>query len=188
MCKCSYAMRHAPKIYCEIVEQMWTSARYNPESKTLLVMINNVNYDITGETVRAALNLPRNSTNRLPNDNEILQMLRDMHYNGDMSNLGQILRRHMRKKWSFLCDSIIKVFSGKVSNYDAFTMSIQVIAHMMLTDDYFNIGELVLFEIVAKLGHPEGRAKNIYFARFLMIIVNYLVKNLVITQPDNKLD
>ena len=144
-CKCSYAMFHAPTIYCEIVEQMWTSARYNLESKTLSVVINNVSYDITGETVRAALNLPRNSTNRVPNDNEILRMLKDMHYNGDMSNLSQILRRHMRKELSFLCNSIINVFSGKVSNYDAFTKSIQVIAHMMLTDDYFNIGELVLF-------------------------------------------
>ena len=76
---------------------MWTSARYNLESKTLSVVINNVSYDITGETIRAALNHPRNSTNRVPNDNELLRMLKDMHYNGDMSNLGQILRRHMRK-------------------------------------------------------------------------------------------
>lgn len=52
-----------------------------------------------------------------------------------MSNLGKIIRRHMRKERSFLCDSIIKVFSGKVSNYDDFTMSIQTIAHMLLTDD-----------------------------------------------------
>ena len=74
-CKCSYAMLHAPTIYCEIVEQMWTSARYNPDSKTLSVMINNVNYDINGEVVRAALNLPRDSTDRLPNDSEILSML-----------------------------------------------------------------------------------------------------------------
>ena len=74
-----------------------------------------------------------------------------------------------------------------MSNYDAFIMSNQVIAHMMLTD-YFNSGELVLFEIVAKHGHPEGRAKSIYFTRFVMIIANYLVKNLFITQPDNKLD
>ena len=62
--------------------------------------------------------MPANSTDRLPTDNEIFGMLRDMHYNGDMSNLGQIFRCHMRKEWSFLCDSIIKVFSGKVSNYD----------------------------------------------------------------------
>ena len=69
-CKCSYAMLHAPTIFCEVVEEIWTSARYNPDSKILSVSINNVNYDITGEIVRAALNLPRNSTDREPNDSE----------------------------------------------------------------------------------------------------------------------
>ena len=162
-CKCSYAMLHAPTIYCEIVEQMWTSARYNPESKTLSVVINDVSYNIDGETVRVALNLPGNSTDRLPNDNEIVSMLRNMHYNGDLSNLGQILRRHMRKEWSFLCDSFIKVFSGKVSNYDAFTMSMQTMIYMLLTDDYFNICNLVLYEVAAKLGPHEGRPNKFIF-------------------------
>ena len=76
---------------------MWTSATYTPETKTLSVTINGNDYVVTGEVVRKALNLPANSTDRLPTENEILSMLRDMHYNGDMSNLGQILRRHMRK-------------------------------------------------------------------------------------------
>ena len=187
-CKFSYAMLHAPTIFCEIVEQMWTSTRYDSGTKTLTVMINDVNYNINGETVRAALKLPRNSTDRVPTDDEIVRMLRDMHYNGDLSNLGQILRRHIRKEWSFLCNSFIKVFSGKVSNYDAFTMSMQTMFHMLLTDEYFNIGDLVLFEIVAKLGPHEDRPRNIYFARFLMIIANHLVKNLATTQPDNTLD
>ncbi|KAL1808707.1 hypothetical protein ACET3Z_025697 [Daucus carota] len=187
-CKFSYAMLHAPTIYCEIVEQMWTSATYDSGTKTLSVMINNISYNINGETVRAALRLPRNSTVRVPTENEIVSMLRDMHYNGDLSNLGQILRRHMRKEWSFLCDTFIKVFSGKVSNYDAFTMSMQTMFHMLLTDEYFNICDLVLYEIVAKLGPHVDRPRNIYFARFLMIIANHLVKNLVIAQPDNTLD
>ena len=187
-CKLSYAMLHAPTIYCEIVEQMWTSGRYDSTSKTLSVSINGTSYNINGETVRAALHLPKNSTDRLPSDSEIVSMLRDMHYNGDLSCLGQILRRYMRKEWSFLCDSFIKVFSGKVSNYDAFTMSMQSMFYMLMTDDYYNIGDLVLFEIVAKLGPHEGRPNNVYFARFLMMIANHLVKNLVIAQPENKLD
>ena len=39
-CKYLYSMLHAPTIYCEIVEQMWTSARYNSNTKTLTVTIN----------------------------------------------------------------------------------------------------------------------------------------------------
>ena len=48
-CKCSNAMLHGQTIYYVIVEQMWTSVRYTPESKTHSVVIN----DINGETVRA---------------------------------------------------------------------------------------------------------------------------------------
>ena len=50
-CKCSNAMLHAPTIFCEIVEQMWASARYDSGTKTLSVMINNVSYNINGDTV-----------------------------------------------------------------------------------------------------------------------------------------
>ena len=112
-CKFSYAMLHAPTIFCEIVEQMWTSARYDPTSKTLSVIINGVSYNIDGETVRVALNLPRNSTDRLPNDNEIVSMLRNMHYNGDLSNLGQILRRHSAKSGVFCVTLLLRSFLVK---------------------------------------------------------------------------
>ena len=50
-CKFSYAMLHAPTIFCEIVEQMWTSGRYDSTSKTLSVSINGTNYNIDGEIV-----------------------------------------------------------------------------------------------------------------------------------------
>lgn len=83
-CKCSFAILHAPTIFCEIVEQMWTSARCNTYSKTLTVVINGNEYAVTGEVVRDALKLPVNSTDRLPNYSEIVRMLRDMHYNGDV--------------------------------------------------------------------------------------------------------
>ena len=159
-------MLEEPTLYCEIIEQMWTSSRYDSSIKILSVVVKDNTYAITGETVPKALKLLENSTDRVPDDLEIVRMLVDMNYNGDMYNFGQIYRRCIRNKWTFLCDSIIKAFSGKVSNFDAFTTSIQVIAYMLFTADYFNIGELVLYEIVAKLGPHEKRTKNIYFARF----------------------
>ena len=54
-CKCCFAMLHAPTIYCEIVEQMWTFVRYNTETKTLTVVINGNEFAVTGEVVRNAL-------------------------------------------------------------------------------------------------------------------------------------
>ena len=35
------------------------------------------------------------------------------------ANLGKIFRKNLRKEWSYFFDSAIKVFSGKISNFDA---------------------------------------------------------------------
>lgn len=53
---------------------------------------------------------------------------------------------------SYFCDSSNKDFQEKVSNFDAIITSIQNITYMLLVDDYYNIGDIVLFEIAAKLG------------------------------------
>ena len=34
-CKLSYAMLEAPMIYCEAVEEMWTTAEFNPTDMTV---------------------------------------------------------------------------------------------------------------------------------------------------------
>ena len=72
-------------------------------------------------------------------------MLDSINYVGETQNLGKIYRKGMRKEWSLFCDSIIKVFSGKVSNFDAFTTSMQNIMFMLFNDKYFNIGKIILF-------------------------------------------
>ena len=49
-------------------------------------------------------------------------MLNDINYAVTPSsvNLGEVSRRHLRREWSYFFDSIIKVFSGKVSNFDVY--------------------------------------------------------------------
>ena len=53
---------------------------------TTTVAINGNEYAVTGVVVRNVLNFPTNFTDRLPNDSEIVRMLRDMNYAGDVSN------------------------------------------------------------------------------------------------------
>lgn len=56
----------------------------------------------------------------------------------------------MKKKWSFFCDAFI---SGKTSNLDDITTYMLDMLHMLLLNKYFNLGELVSYEIAAKLGN-----------------------------------
>ena len=57
---------------------------------------------------------------------------------------------------------------------------------MLLFDRYHDIGTLILHEIVAKLGPNENMPNNIYYARFIMLLINHLVPNVQINQPNNK--
>ena len=65
-------------------------------------------------------------------------------------NLGKIFRKNLRKEWSYLFDSAIKVFSGKISNFDAITFVIQEIAYGILYNHFHNLGETIIIEIWTK--------------------------------------
>ena len=56
-------------------------------------------------------------------------------------NFGEVARRYLRREWSYFFDSIIKVFSGKVSNFDAITTSMKLIAYSILYDKYFDLSK-----------------------------------------------
>ena len=92
------------------------------------------------------------------------------------------------REWSYFFDSIIKVFSIKVSNFDAITTSMQLIAYSMLYDKYFDLSRVILIEIGSKLGNKDSRAKKIYFSIFIMITINHLVKEVVLERKEDKLE
>ena len=91
-------------------------------------------------------------------------------------NLGEVSRRYLMRECSYFFDSIIKVFSGKVSNFDVITTSMQLTVYSVLYDKYFDLSKLILTEIELKLGNKESRVNKIYFARFIMITINHLVQ------------
>ena len=76
---------------------------------------------------------------------------------------------------------------GKISNFDSITSVIQEIAYGVLYNHFRDLGELLIIKIGTKLGNIESRLKNIYYARFIMVIANHVAPNLVVDQPENKL-
>ncbi|KAL8120227.1 hypothetical protein AgCh_017390 [Apium graveolens] len=128
-------------IYCEVMEEIWTTAVYNSKDKTISFTLK-----------------------------------------------GEVRRKGLRKEWSFLCDSFIKVFSGKISNFDAVSYSLVNMLYMLLSDKYHKFSKSVMYELGYKLGDIKKRNKNIYNARFFMMIANHVAKDLSIANPTNKLD
>ena len=56
-----------------------------------------------------------------------------------------------------------------------------------LYNHVYNLGETMLNEIGFKLGNIESRPKNIYYARFIMLIANHVAPTMVIDHPENQM-
>ena len=64
----------------------------------------------------------------------------------------------------------------------------QLIAYSVLYDKYSDLSKIILTEIGSKLGNKESRVNKIYFARFIMITINHLVREVVLDRENDKLN
>ncbi|KAK1392282.1 hypothetical protein POM88_011338 [Heracleum sosnowskyi] len=173
-CKLSYAMFHSTPLYNEIIEEIWTSCEYSGTNCTLKFTIQGNEYIVNSDVLQACLHLPENNCSALPTYTEMINMLNSINYSLPTDNLGKIIRRGLVREYSYLADAFIKVFSGKISNFDALTNSMLILFTMLLTDRYYNFSTQLMYEIGAKLGDKANRKKNIYYAIFLMMLANHV--------------
>ena len=146
--KLGYCLHEAPTIQCELVEEFWTSAEYEESASEISFTCKGKSFPISSSSMREALRLSENNCSANASDEEVRQMLRDLNYVVTPSSvlLGEVARRYLRREWSYFFDSIIKVFSGKVSNFDAITTSMQSIAYSILYDKYFDLSTTIILK------------------------------------------
>ena len=186
-CKLSYAMLEAPTIFCEVVEEIWTTAEFNSMDMTISFTLKGKTHCINCDDLQACFKLPENNAMTPHTDSDVSSMLDSIGYSFDSASLGSIRRKGLRKEWSFLGDAFIKVFSGKISNFDAITSSLVNMLYMLVSDRYFNLSNYVMLELGSRLGNKANRPHNIYFARFFMLLANHVAEGLVISNENNKL-
>ncbi|KAK1395309.1 hypothetical protein POM88_014365 [Heracleum sosnowskyi] len=188
-CKLSYAMFHSTPLYNEIIEEIWTSCEYSGTHCTLKFTLQGNEYIVNSDVLQACLHIPDNNCDALPTNTEITTMLNSINYSLPTDNLGRIIRRGLVREYSYLADAFIKVFSGKISNFDALTNSMLILLTMLLNDRYHNFSTQLMYEIGAKLGDKANRKKNIYYARFLMMLANHVSPApLVISNPNARFE
>ena len=180
-------MNEAPILFCEVIEEVLTTAVYSAEDKVIIFNLKGNLYSINGDVLNSCLNLPANTHVKSPTEPKIRIMLNKINYVVLDANLGKIVMKNLGKKWSFFFDSLIKVFSGEITNFDYITSVIQEIAYDILYNHFYNLGETILNKIGAKLGNIESRNKNIYYARFIMLTANHVAPTLGLDHPGNQL-
>jgi hypothetical protein len=124
-------MLEAPTIYCEVVEEFWESAVISQETDEIAFTLKGKSYTLNSQIVSEALKLPI-SENAPIKDSDLVEMLLMVNYAGSTSILGKIARKNLRKEWSYFFDCVIKVFSGKITNYDAITYTMLPVAYGIL--------------------------------------------------------
>ena len=112
-CSMSYAMTATPILFYEVMEKVWNIAFYNASDKVITFNLKGNSYSINGDVLNASLNLPTNTHAISPSEVDIRKMLNKINYAAPDANLGKIVRKNLRKEWSYFFDSLIKVFSKK---------------------------------------------------------------------------
>ena len=186
-CSLSYAIIATLILFCEVVDEVWSTAVNNVSDKVITFNLKGNSYSINGDVLNASLNLPANTHAKSPSEVDIKKMLNEINYSTPNANLGKNFRKNLRNEWSYFFDSLIKVFSEKISNFDAITSVIQEIVYGVLYNHFHDLGELLIIEIGTSLGNIKSRSKNIYYARFIMLIANHVVPNLIVDQNENQL-
>ena len=92
-CKLSYAMLESPTIYCEVVEEVWTTAKFNSTDMTITFNLKGKRYCINSDDVQACFKLPENTTMNPHTDTDVINMLNSLGYSLDSSSLGSIKRK-----------------------------------------------------------------------------------------------
>ena len=111
-----------------------TTTVFNSEDETISFSLKTNEHVINCDVMNACFKLPENTVTTLPSDNQLVNMLNAMNYALPTSALGKIVRKGLRREWSFLCDAFVKAFSGKISNFDAITSQILQMLYMFLTN------------------------------------------------------
>ncbi|KAK1368625.1 hypothetical protein POM88_034717 [Heracleum sosnowskyi] len=183
----SYALTASPPIYAEIVQEMWSTADCSSTRGGIKFTIKGNSYIITPSVINEALHLPHSNFENSPTSGEIISMLKDVNYAGNTWSLSQIVKNKFRKEWSYLFDTLNKCFAGKCSSYGTINIFVLKIANSLLYGRRIDLGKLLVDEFAYKLGPVRDRDHIIYYARFLMIIANYLCKGLSIDDRDDTL-
>ena len=94
-CSMSNAMTEAPVLFCEVVEEVQSSAVYNSTDEVINFNLKGSLYSINGDVINTCLNFPANTHAKPPTEIDIRTMLNEINYVVPDANLGKIVRKNL---------------------------------------------------------------------------------------------
>ncbi|KAK1356458.1 hypothetical protein POM88_049714 [Heracleum sosnowskyi] len=93
----------------------------------------------------------------------------------DEIDTGKLNKKFVRREWSFLFDALQKVFLCRKTGWDHISHIAVKLAYSLAYNQEINVGAIILKELAQRLGKTvRGRGNDIFYPRFLQVILNYL--------------
>ena len=140
--------------------------------------IKTVSITFNSADVNKALGLPNEGLVSPLSDDEIRTFLTFTNYN-DKVDLARLNKKHLRREWSFMFDTIIRVFTCRKTGWDQIPAVAQKIVHSLAYGNKLDVGKLILKELSTRLISPMDRRGNeIFLPHFIQSILDHKSKDL----------
>ncbi|KAK1404506.1 hypothetical protein POM88_004111 [Heracleum sosnowskyi] len=177
-----YAITSTPVLDLDMIENFWETAvaQEDGDISSIQFKIKEHGYSLTVQGINAALGIvlePGKDYAELASDETLKKLFLKIGYSGPILEegttkwypSGEMDRKYLRREWSMVFDSMVKVFSTKTTGWNGIPTYIKKLTHSLVHGYKVDVGNLLMAHLKAAI----GKKVNIY-PRFLMLCINSL--------------
>ncbi|KAK1360059.1 hypothetical protein POM88_044533 [Heracleum sosnowskyi] len=180
----SQALTLNPTLYVDVLEGFWrtalvsTMAREDGTSfQEIACSIGGKHFQFGEKEINEALGFKVEGHDQEATDAQIVDFMTLIRY-ADEIDTGKLNKKFVRREWSFLFDALQKVFLCRKTGWDHISHIAVKLAYSLAYNQEINVGAIILKELAQRLGRTiRGRGNDIFYPRFLQVILNYLDAN-----------
>ncbi|KAK1399488.1 hypothetical protein POM88_009351 [Heracleum sosnowskyi] len=181
----SQALTLNPTLYVDVLEGFWrtalvsTMAREDGTSfQEVACSIGGKHFQFGEKEINEALGFKVEGHDPEATDAQIVDFMTLIRY-ADEIDTGKLNKKFVRREWSFLFDALQKVFLCRKTGWDHISHIAVKLAYSLAYNQEINVGAIILKELAQRLGRTvRGRGNDIFYPRFLQVILNYLDANI----------
>ncbi|XP_076896480.1 uncharacterized protein LOC143549154 [Bidens hawaiensis] len=180
--KIHYAITARPKVYLSIIRQFWNTAEYVEEDKSIRSTINRTPITIDVEVIRRVLQFDDNDDYQSEFDRGLVRgLFTRLHYNGDIQR-SMLNKNGVCAQYKYLLHVLLQCMSGRRGGFDECRLSLQSAFVALILNKPYNYSELVFDHLKEQVQQILQAKKFFMYPRFLQLIIQALIPNLVIDQ------
>ncbi|KAK1365721.1 hypothetical protein POM88_041282 [Heracleum sosnowskyi] len=173
-----------PTLYVDVLEGFWRTALVSTMAREDGTSFQEVSCSIGGKhfqfgerEINEALGFKVEGHDQEATDAQIVDFMTFIRY-ADEIDTGKLNKKFVRREWSFLFDALQKVFLCRKTGWDHISHIAVKLAYSLANNQEINVGAIILKELAQRLGRTvRGRGNDIFYPRFLQVILNFLDAN-----------